>query len=300
MHLFYYPIADSYWLVAGVAAALLAIVVLVGPGRDRVSLGRRLDAGPDSLRHYPPGRAGNAAADVGLHGNPQGKGHLGAADRPVAEHAGPRQPQQQDPLGFAAGDAGRFRARAPQPGPRLRDQGLHLRCRDPSPGSERRKARPAGQPDRPTDGHRRGPGRRAQPGERQAAAGNRHSHRRPAASHRPPRRIGPGHRRQVAAPGLSGLPRGVRAVARAGRRPGRGRRRLPAAGRRVRQDRNGDPWRDQDQRLRQPADPRARAHGDARGQDGSHRPEGRSRPRPTASCCRSISPIRRKRRANSS
>ncbi len=41
-HLFCYPIADSYWLVAGVAAALLAIVALVGPGRDRVSLRRRL------------------------------------------------------------------------------------------------------------------------------------------------------------------------------------------------------------------------------------------------------------------
>jgi len=42
MHLFYYPIADSYWLVAGVAAALLALVVLVGPGRNNVSLRRRL------------------------------------------------------------------------------------------------------------------------------------------------------------------------------------------------------------------------------------------------------------------
>ena len=42
MQLFFYPIADSYWLVAAVAAALLAIVVLVGPGRARVSLGRRL------------------------------------------------------------------------------------------------------------------------------------------------------------------------------------------------------------------------------------------------------------------
>jgi len=42
MHLFYYPIADSYWLVAGVAAALLALVVLVGPGRNSVSLRRRL------------------------------------------------------------------------------------------------------------------------------------------------------------------------------------------------------------------------------------------------------------------
>ncbi len=42
MQLFYYPIADSYWLVAGVAAALLAIVVLVGPGKDRVSLRGRL------------------------------------------------------------------------------------------------------------------------------------------------------------------------------------------------------------------------------------------------------------------
>ena len=41
MHLFFYPIADSFWFVAVVAAALLAIVVLVGPGRDRVSLGRR-------------------------------------------------------------------------------------------------------------------------------------------------------------------------------------------------------------------------------------------------------------------
>ena len=126
-------------------------------------------------------------------------------------------------------------------------------------------------PDSPpgqADGHRRGPGRRAQPGERQAVVGNRHSHRRPAAGDRPPRRIAPGRRRQVAAPELSGLPRGVRAVARAGRRSGRGRRRFPPAGRRVRQDRNGDPWRDQGQRLRQPADPRPRAHGDARGQDG--------------------------------
>jgi hypothetical protein len=42
MQLFCYPIADSYWFVAVVAAALLAIVALVGPGRDRVSLGRRL------------------------------------------------------------------------------------------------------------------------------------------------------------------------------------------------------------------------------------------------------------------
>jgi uncharacterized membrane protein len=42
MHLFYYPIADSYWLVAAIAAALVAIVVLVGPGRKRASLRRRL------------------------------------------------------------------------------------------------------------------------------------------------------------------------------------------------------------------------------------------------------------------
>ena len=42
MQLFFYPIADSYWLVATVAAALLAIVILVGPGRDRVSLRGRL------------------------------------------------------------------------------------------------------------------------------------------------------------------------------------------------------------------------------------------------------------------
>ena len=42
MHLFFYPIADSYYLVAAVAAALLAIVALLGPGRGRVSLGRRL------------------------------------------------------------------------------------------------------------------------------------------------------------------------------------------------------------------------------------------------------------------
>jgi len=42
MHLFYYPIADSYWLVAAIATALLAIIVLVGPGRSRVSLRRRL------------------------------------------------------------------------------------------------------------------------------------------------------------------------------------------------------------------------------------------------------------------
>jgi hypothetical protein len=42
VQLFFYPIADSIWFVAVVAAALLAIVVLVGPGRDRVSLGRRL------------------------------------------------------------------------------------------------------------------------------------------------------------------------------------------------------------------------------------------------------------------
>ncbi len=42
MHLYYYPIADSYWIVAAICAALLAIVVLVGPGRSRASLGRRL------------------------------------------------------------------------------------------------------------------------------------------------------------------------------------------------------------------------------------------------------------------
>ena len=42
MHLFFYPIADSYWIVAAIAAALLAIVVLVGPGRTRASLPRRL------------------------------------------------------------------------------------------------------------------------------------------------------------------------------------------------------------------------------------------------------------------
>ncbi len=42
MHLYYYPIADSYWIVAAICAALLAIVVLVGPGRSRASLRRRL------------------------------------------------------------------------------------------------------------------------------------------------------------------------------------------------------------------------------------------------------------------
>jgi hypothetical protein len=45
MQLFYYPIADSYWLVAMVAAALLLIVILVGPGKDRTSLRRRLTLG---------------------------------------------------------------------------------------------------------------------------------------------------------------------------------------------------------------------------------------------------------------
>ena len=34
-HVFCYPIAESYWLVAGIAVTLLAIVVLVGPGRTR-------------------------------------------------------------------------------------------------------------------------------------------------------------------------------------------------------------------------------------------------------------------------
>ncbi len=42
MRLFFYPIAESYWFVAVVAAALLAMVVLVGPGRSRVSLGGRI------------------------------------------------------------------------------------------------------------------------------------------------------------------------------------------------------------------------------------------------------------------
>ena len=275
MHLFYYPIADSYWLVAGVAAALMAIVALVGPGRDRVSLRRRLHAGLDSLRHHPLGRVGNAAADAGLHGDPQGTRHLGDPDRPVAEHAGPRQPQQQDPLGIAAGDAGRIRVRASRPGPRFRDQGLHFRCRDPFPrGSERRQDRPAGKPVGPTDGDWRGPGRRAQPGERQAAVGDRPAHRRPAASPDPARRVGTGHCRQAAASELSGLPGSVWTVARSGRRPGRGGRRLSTAGRRLRQDRNDDPWRDQDQRIRQPADSRGIEDGDARGQDGNHRPNG--------------------------
>jgi uncharacterized membrane protein len=41
-HLFCSPIADSYWLVAAIAAALLAIVVMVGPGRTRISFKRRL------------------------------------------------------------------------------------------------------------------------------------------------------------------------------------------------------------------------------------------------------------------
>ena len=41
-HLFCYPIAESYWLVAAIAVALLVIVVLVGPGRKRVSFKRRL------------------------------------------------------------------------------------------------------------------------------------------------------------------------------------------------------------------------------------------------------------------
>jgi uncharacterized membrane protein len=40
--LFFYPIGDNAWLVAGVAAALLAIVVLVGPGKDRLPLRNRL------------------------------------------------------------------------------------------------------------------------------------------------------------------------------------------------------------------------------------------------------------------
>src|SRR6516165_2670407 len=41
MHLYYYPIADSYWIVAAICAALVAIVVLVGPGKSRASLRRR-------------------------------------------------------------------------------------------------------------------------------------------------------------------------------------------------------------------------------------------------------------------
>ncbi len=41
-HFFCYPIAESYWLVAAIAVALLVIVVLVGPGRTRVSFKRRL------------------------------------------------------------------------------------------------------------------------------------------------------------------------------------------------------------------------------------------------------------------
>ena len=45
MHLFFYPIADSYWFVLAVALALLLIVALVGPGKDRVSAGRRLTLG---------------------------------------------------------------------------------------------------------------------------------------------------------------------------------------------------------------------------------------------------------------
>src|SRR5690242_8659309 len=42
MHLFFYPISDRYWVVAAICAALLAIVVLVGPGRTRASLRRRM------------------------------------------------------------------------------------------------------------------------------------------------------------------------------------------------------------------------------------------------------------------
>lgn len=41
-HVFCYPIGESYWLVAGIASTLLAIVVLVGPGRTRVPFKRRL------------------------------------------------------------------------------------------------------------------------------------------------------------------------------------------------------------------------------------------------------------------
>ena len=42
MHLFFYPLADRYWLVMAIAIALLVIVVLVGPGRSRASVKRRM------------------------------------------------------------------------------------------------------------------------------------------------------------------------------------------------------------------------------------------------------------------
>jgi uncharacterized membrane protein len=42
MHLYFYPIADRYWVVAAICAALLGVVVLVGPGRKRASLPRRI------------------------------------------------------------------------------------------------------------------------------------------------------------------------------------------------------------------------------------------------------------------
>ena len=45
MHLSFDPIAGSYWFVLGVACVLLLIVALVGPGKDRISAGRRIILG---------------------------------------------------------------------------------------------------------------------------------------------------------------------------------------------------------------------------------------------------------------
>ncbi len=275
MHLFYYPIADSYWLVAAIAAALLAIIVLVGPGRSRISLRRRLTLALIRCGIIALVVLGMLRPTlVYLETHKENATLVLLIDQS-------RSMQVRDALNNKSRWES-LREKLDECVPELRkldratggDFEVKVYTFDAETHPQEIKSGRIALPDvarRPADGHRRGAGRRAPPGERQAAVGDRAPHRRPAAGPAAPRSARAGSRQPVAAPRLPGLSGRLRRVARAGRCARRGCGRLPAARGCLRQYGNVRPRRSQDQRLRQQGDSRAAAHGPLRRQNGSHR-----------------------------
>ena len=146
MHLFYYPIADSYWLVAGVAAALLAIVVLVGPGRDRVSLRGRLVLAlirSGVVLLVALGMLRPTLVYTETHKEKATLVLLVDKSRSMLVSDSLNNKTRWESLVATLEDSV---PGAPQPGPRFRNQGLYVRCRRPFRGRERRQGRPARKP----------------------------------------------------------------------------------------------------------------------------------------------------------